>query len=130
MLWKSRRRGLRRTWPAIWRSFWRKPLKKSPRALAEDLRKTLEGELEDVEAISVAGAGFLNFRWSLGRLQGELQTLLAGSEDYGKLPEAAGQKILIEFVSANPTGPLHVGMAAAPPLGIPWLSSCRISATR
>ena len=46
-----------------------KPLKKSPRAVAEDLRKVLEGTLPDVSEISIAGAGFLNFRWSIFQRQ-------------------------------------------------------------
>lgn len=94
-----------------------KPLRKSPRAVAEDLRQSLEGSLPMVEAISVAGAGFLNFRWTLGRLHEELQTLLANTSQYGRLPEAAREKILIEFVSANPTGPLHVGHGRGAALG-------------
>jgi len=94
-----------------------KPLKKSPRALAEELCQRLSKSVESVEEISIAGAGFLNFRWSLERLQRELQTLLTDAADFGRLPEAAGQKILIEFVSANPTGPLHVGHGRGAALG-------------
>jgi arginyl-tRNA synthetase len=94
-----------------------KPLKKSPRALAEELRKALEGTIADIGEISIAGAGFLNFRWTLRRLQQELQTLLHDSSRYGRLPDAHADKILIEFVSANPTGPLHVGHGRGAALG-------------
>jgi arginyl-tRNA synthetase len=94
-----------------------KPLRKSPRALAEELKKILDGTIADVSEISIAGAGFLNFRWSLGRLQGELKTLLQDPAHYGRIPDAATEKILIEFVSANPTGPLHVGHGRGAALG-------------
>jgi arginyl-tRNA synthetase len=94
-----------------------KPLKKSPRMVAEDMRKALEGSLGMVETITVAGGGFLNFRWTVGRLREELQTLLANAAHYGELPAAAREKILIEFVSANPTGPLHVGHGRGAALG-------------
>jgi arginyl-tRNA synthetase len=94
-----------------------KPLKQSPRALAEELKKNIEGTLSDVSEITIAGAGFLNFRWSIGRLQRELQTLLSDPTHYGRIPEAGAEKILIEFVSANPTGPLHVGHGRGAALG-------------
>jgi arginyl-tRNA synthetase len=94
-----------------------KPLRKSPRALAEELRQTLDGKLAEVESISIAGAGFLNFRWTPERLQRELRTLLSDVVHFGQLPETAREKILIEFVSANPTGPLHVGHGRGAALG-------------
>ncbi len=94
-----------------------KPLRKSPRALAEELRKTLEKSLPVVERISIAGAGFLNFNWPLKTLQAELKTILTDTLQYGRRPGTAKQKILIEFVSANPTGPLHVGHGRGAALG-------------
>jgi len=94
-----------------------KPLKKSPRVLAEELKICLSGALKDIEEITIAGAGFLNFRWTLARLQEELRTILKESLLYGRVPEAAKEKILIEFVSANPTGPLHVGHGRGAALG-------------
>ncbi len=94
-----------------------KPLKSSPRFLAEELRKFLEGSLSMVETITVAGAGFLNFTLKLAVLQAETQTILTEALRYGRRSEAAGQKILIEFVSANPTGPLHVGHGRGAALG-------------
>jgi arginyl-tRNA synthetase len=94
-----------------------KPLKKSPMAIAEDLRKTLEGTLTQVESITIAGAGFLNFTWKKAALQAETRTILSEKLKYGRRSDAAGQKILIEFVSANPTGPLHVGHGRGAALG-------------
>src|SRR5258708_4809793 len=94
-----------------------KPLKKSPRALAEDLKKTLEGKVPMVEEISIAGAGFVNFRLSLSRLQSEIATIIDQKSAYGRLAKVTNGKVLIEFVSANPTGPLHVGHGRGAALG-------------
>ena len=94
-----------------------KELKKPPRHLAENLRKTLEGSLALVEGISVAGAGFLNFSWKLSALQAETDSVLKEGLRYGRRLDTAGKKILIEFVSANPTGPLHVGHGRGAALG-------------
>ncbi len=94
-----------------------KPLKKSPRALAEELKGLFEKALPMIEGVSVAGAGFINFRWTLAALQQEMALLLKEDQRYGRVGAAAGQKILIEFVSANPTGPLHVGHGRGAALG-------------
>jgi arginyl-tRNA synthetase len=94
-----------------------KPLRKSPRALAEELHKVLEGLPLLSEGITIAGAGFLNFRWPLKILQAELNTILNNTLQYGRRPDTTHQKILIEFVSANPTGPLHVGHGRGAALG-------------
>ena len=94
-----------------------KPLKKSPRALAEDLKKTLEGSLPLVDGISIAGAGFVNFRLTLSRLQKEIAAIIDQKKTYGRLPKVENGKVLIEFVSANPTGPLHVGHGRGAALG-------------
>jgi arginyl-tRNA synthetase len=94
-----------------------KPLKKSPRALAEELRKAVDGSLSKVDGTSIAGAGFLNFSWKLSTLQVETQAVLKEALQYGRRLDTAGKKILIEFVSANPTGPLHVGHGRGAALG-------------
>src|SRR5689334_20836388 len=73
-----------------------KPLKKSPRAIAEDLKKHLQGSLPLVDQMVVAGAGFLNFTWSLKTLQAELGVILKESSTYGRR-STSGEKILIEF---------------------------------
>ena len=70
-----------------------------------------------MERITVAGAGFLNFSWPLATLQSELKIMLQNVPHYGRRVQAAGHKILIEFVSANPTGPLHVGHGRGAALG-------------
>jgi arginyl-tRNA synthetase len=88
------------------------PLGEPPRAVAERLRERLEAELGgtgEVERIEVAGPGFVNLfladAWYLRALAG----LLAAGEDLGPVPTEAPERVLVEFVSANPTGPLHVG---------------------
>jgi arginyl-tRNA synthetase len=87
-------------------------LSDNPRAVAERLRAELEANPElapDLERIEVAGPGFVNFfladSWYLRALRG----LLGAGEDLGPSPIEAPEKILVEFVSANPTGPIHVG---------------------
>jgi arginyl-tRNA synthetase len=84
----------------------------NPRAVAECLRAELEADpalAGHLERIEVAGPGFVNFfladAWYLRALGG----LLAAGEDLGPSPTTAPEKVLVEFVSANPTGPIHVG---------------------
>jgi len=83
-------------------------LKQPPRAIAQALVDAMP-PAEDVTAVEIAGAGFINFRL---RPQAKLRVVrdaLAGGEQYGRTDEGRGTKIQVEFVSANPTGPLHVG---------------------
>jgi len=84
----------------------------NPRAVAERLQAQLEADPSlagDLERIEVAGPGFVNFfladSWYLRALGG----LLAVGEDLGPSPTPEPEKVLVEFVSANPTGPIHVG---------------------
>ncbi|HVD39738.1 MAG TPA: arginine--tRNA ligase [Solirubrobacterales bacterium] len=92
----------------------------NPRAVAERLQGELEGDSSlapDLERIEVAGPGFVNFfladSWYL-RALGEL---LAAGDDLGPRPTETPEKVLVEFVSANPTGPIHVGTARNAALG-------------
>ena len=94
-----------------------KPLKKSPRAVAQDLQAVLAGSGDLLQEVSIAGPGFLNIRWPIGRLQAEITRLLSDPSAYARQPEFAKEKVLIEFVSANPTGPLHVGHGRGAALG-------------
>lgn len=94
-----------------------KAFKKSPRQLAGEMAETLEGHLPLVERVSVAGAGFLNFVLKLDALQKEIHLLLKARHSYGQNPGAQKTRILVEFVSANPTGPLHVGHGRGAALG-------------
>ena len=85
-----------------------KDLAMKPRDLAEAIAKRLEAD-PDVEAASVAGPGFVNLKLSNRYWIGALSAALAAGADYGRTPAGEGVKINVEYVSANPTGPMHVG---------------------
>ena len=88
-----------------------KPLKLNPRALGEQLKAALEATpafQQWVEAIEIAGPGFLNIRLKPAAKQEVIREVLGQADKFGQQPQR-GEKILVEFVSANPTGPLHVG---------------------
>jgi arginyl-tRNA synthetase len=88
------------------------PLGDNPRAVAERLRAELERDLGDsgsLERIEVAGPGFVNFFLSDAWYRRALAALVAAGEDLGPAPTVSPERVLVEFVSANPTGPLHVG---------------------
>jgi arginyl-tRNA synthetase len=89
------------------------PLKDNPRAVAERLRGELEGSLGgeagSLDRVEVAGPGFVNLFLADAWYRRALGRLLGAGEDLGPSPAATAEKILVEFVSANPTGPLHVG---------------------
>ncbi len=89
-----------------------KPLRKAPRAIAEAIASGL-AELpldpERVAAVEVAGPGFLNFRFSDRYLYAELRSMLEADTRFGGTQGGEGKRALVEYVSANPTGPLTVG---------------------
>jgi arginyl-tRNA synthetase len=95
-----------------------KPLKKNPRDLAASLSTEVASLLsEHFEKPQIAGPGFINFRLkSLARLQVIRRVLEQGAR-YGRPSAAQPAKVQVEFVSANPTGPLHVGHARQAALG-------------
>ena len=81
---------------------------RSPRQLAEALLKVLPSDAAVVK-VEIAGPGFINFHLAPAAYHSELLTILDQGAAYGRPPQSADGKILLEFVSANPTGPLHVG---------------------
>jgi arginyl-tRNA synthetase len=88
------------------------PLGDNPRAVAERLRAELERDLGgsgSLERIEVAGPGFVNLFLSDAWYRRALGALVASGEDLGPAPTESPERVLVEFVSANPTGPLHVG---------------------
>jgi arginyl-tRNA synthetase len=88
------------------------PLGDSPRAVAERLRTELERELGaagSIDRVEVAGPGFVNLFLSDAWYRRALATLVEAGEGLGPAPVEVPERILVEFVSANPTGPLHVG---------------------
>jgi len=93
-----------------------KTLKKSPRDVAQALQKELEGG-PLISSITIAGAGFLNITLVPRSLHAELAQILRDRQDYGRQKNLSALRILVEFVSANPTGPLHVGHGRGAALG-------------
>ena len=85
-----------------------KVAKRKPRDLAEALVSAIPAD-EAVEKIEIAGPGFINFFLKLASLNQVISTVLTTGSNYGRSNLGNGQKILLEYVSANPTGPLHVG---------------------
>jgi arginyl-tRNA synthetase len=84
----------------------------NPRAVAERLREQLEadaGLASDLERIEVAGPGFVNFFLADSWYLRALSDLLAAGEELGPSATESPEKVIVEFVSANPTGPIHVG---------------------
>lgn len=96
-----------------------KPLKRNPRQVAEALREALLATPafgQWVDAVEIAGPGFLNIRLKPAAKQQVVREVLAAPETFGHQP-SNGQRVLVEFVSANPTGPLHVGHGRQGALG-------------
>jgi len=86
--------------------------RKAPRAIAEDIVSHLRDlplDAARVAAVELAGPGFLNFRFADAHLANELQQIIAAGADFGRTTTGNGKRALVEFVSANPTGPLTVG---------------------
>ncbi|WP_309679878.1 arginine--tRNA ligase [Polaromonas sp.] len=97
-----------------------KPLRLNPRQLAENLRAALlqaPAFVRWVEAIEIAGPGFLNIRLKAEAKQEVVREVLRSGAAYGSQPADGGHRMLVEFVSANPTGPLHVGHGRQAALG-------------
>ncbi|MDZ7600729.1 MAG: arginine--tRNA ligase [Hoeflea sp.] len=85
-----------------------KPLGMNPRALAELIAARFKDD-PDVAETSVAGPGFLNFRLTAPFWQRLIAVIARDGVDYGRSTVGAGHKVNVEYVSANPTGPMHVG---------------------
>jgi len=86
-----------------------KPEKKAPRQIAEILVKMLESNSELFEKVEIAGPGFINFFIKKELWRESLKRIVVAGDDYGKGTAGNGKKVQVEFVSANPTGPLHIG---------------------
>ena len=95
-----------------------KPLKKNPRELAQIIVANLMEHPDDIIASAeIAGPGFINIRVKDSARQVVIQHILSLGDDYGKSARGAKMPVVIEFVSANPTGPLHVGHGRQAALG-------------
>src|SRR6266853_912838 len=91
-------------------------LKRNPRELALELVAALPPS-EWLERAEVAGGGFINLRVRPAAKQHIVQTILTEGDRYGRADRAGGRPVIVEFVSANPTGPLHVGHGRQAALG-------------
>jgi arginyl-tRNA synthetase len=85
-----------------------KPARRSPRDIADVVADTIDLPA-GVEAVEVAGPGFLNFRFGPGYWQDVVQRVVAAGADWGRRAVPDPERVNVEFVSANPTGPLHAG---------------------
>ena len=94
-----------------------KPLRGKPRDIAEKLRDAMSLDRAGVSSIDIAGPGFMNFRLDAGRIASGLREIIDADERYGESSVGSGRAVNIEFVSANPTGPLHVGHGRQAALG-------------
>ena len=94
-----------------------KPLGRKPRDIAEALLGAMDLPSVGVIAADIAGPGFLNFRLDPGFLARGLLPMLANPDAWGRHDIGHGERVVVEFVSANPTGPLHVGHGRQAALG-------------
>jgi arginyl-tRNA synthetase len=94
-----------------------KRMKRSPRDLAQELVDRLDLSTVHIEKAEIAGPGFINFYLSKDYLRDQLPVIARAGSDYGRGTWGAGRTVNVEFVSANPTGPLHVGHGRGASLG-------------
>ncbi len=94
-----------------------KELKKNPRQIAADIVAKLPFRNDAVERTEIAGAGFINFYFSNAFVINAVQAILEQGENFGRSNIGAGKKAIVEYVSANPTGPLTVGRGRGGVLG-------------
>ncbi|GAB5410701.1 MAG: arginine--tRNA ligase [Balneolaceae bacterium] len=86
-----------------------KPLRNNPRAIAQQIVDGIKYDEQKISSIEIAGPGFINFRFAEDYLFDELALIIEEGTEFGKTTTSEGKKVQIEFVSANPTGPLTVG---------------------
>ncbi|WP_100332507.1 arginine--tRNA ligase [Bacillus xiapuensis] len=91
--------------------------KKAPRAIAEDIVANFDQTKASIEKIDIAGPGFINFYMNNQYLTEIVPAVLREGEDYGRTNAGNHQKVQVEFVSANPTGDLHLGHARGAAVG-------------
>ena len=94
-----------------------KPLKSAPRQIAELIREAVILEGSSFEKVEIAGPGFINFFLSKRWFSKVITDVSAEKENFGRTDTGAGKKIVVEFVSANPTGPMHIGNARGGAIG-------------
>ena len=96
---------------------WARAFHKAPRQIAEILAEEFDFSGTYIEKYEIAGPGFINFFLSDRYYADILADVDQKGSDYGKSNYGEGKRVLVEFVSANPTGPMHIGNARGGALG-------------
>ena len=96
---------------------WSRGFKSAPRAIAEKLMANVDFEGTFIEKYEIAGPGFINLFLSDKYYADIITDVITKGDDYGKSNFGEGKRVLVEFVSANPTGPMHIGNARGGALG-------------
>ncbi len=91
--------------------------RKAPRAVAEILVSRIRESSNAFEQVEIAGPGFINFRLKKSGWQSLLKEIASSGSSYGRSDIGGGKKVQVEFVSANPTGPLHIGHGRGAAIG-------------
>lgn len=91
--------------------------KKAPRMIAEAIASCIDLDGTVFERVEIAGPGFMNFFLSQQFYSNVLKDVFSCGKDYGKSDYGQGKRVLVEFVSANPTGPMHIGNARGGAIG-------------
>lgn len=91
--------------------------KKAPRMIAEELINSFDQSKASIKKVEIAGPGFINFYMDNSYLTDLIPTIIKSGNEYGQTNFGNGEKILVEFVSANPTGDLHLGHARGAAFG-------------
>ncbi|MCM1023084.1 MAG: arginine--tRNA ligase [Prevotella sp.] len=94
-----------------------KPLRSAPRKIAELICEAAVLDGTSFKRVEIAGPGFINFFLSGNWFSGVVSGVLREKENYGRTDSGAGKSVLVEFVSANPTGPMHIGNARGGAIG-------------
>jgi len=94
-----------------------KPLGRKPRDLAQQIVESIDRDAAGIATAEIAGPGFINFRLDAARVTQGIAALVSAGPRYGHTTSGAGRPVVVEFVSANPTGPLHVGHGRQAALG-------------
>ena len=94
-----------------------KPLGRKPRELAQQLIESMDRAAAGLASAEIAGPGFINFRLSTDTVATGITALVAAGDAFGRSNAGEGRPVVVEFVSANPTGPLHVGHGRQAALG-------------
>ncbi len=89
----------------------------APRAIAQAIINNIKFENDLIEKVEIAGPGFINFYFSDNYYSEILKDIVESGENYGRTNYGEGKRILVEFVSANPTGPMHIGNARGGAIG-------------